>query len=69
MIWALLIAFDNSLNAQVRFGTVVGFVSDANGAAVTGATVTLTNVGTNETRTIQTGQTGNYAFANVNAGA
>ena len=40
--------------AQVRFGSVVGSVADASGAAVSGATIKLTNLGTNETRTMQT---------------
>jgi hypothetical protein len=58
----------SNVNGQVRFGTVVGFVADVNGAAVPGATVTLTNLGTNEIRTLQTSQSGTYAFSNVNAG-
>lgn len=56
------------LQAQVRFGGVVGFVSDPSGQAVVGATVTLTNVGTNETRTAMTGAGGSYAFANIPPG-
>ena len=55
-------------NAQVRFGNVLGAVSDPSGALVSGATVKLTNVGTNETRTMQTGSAGTYAFPNLIAG-
>ena len=55
-------------NAQVRFGSVLGTVTDTSGAAVSGATVKLTNLGTNETRTAQTGSAGTYAFPNLNAG-
>jgi outer membrane receptor protein involved in Fe transport len=54
--------------SQVRFGSVVGFISDPTGASIPGATVTLTNVGTNEIRTLQTGPSGTYSFANVPAG-
>lgn len=54
--------------AQVRFGSVVGFVADTTQSAVSGATVTLTNTGTNERRTLKTDSAGNYAFANVPAG-
>lgn len=52
-------------NAQVRFGSVVGFVADSSGSSVIGANVTLTSLGTNETRVIQTGPNGTYQFANL----
>src|ERR1051326_3350025 len=65
---ALLLAMCLSAGAQVRFGGVVGTVTDPSGAAVTEATVTLTNLDTNEKRTTTTGPTGNYTFPNVNAG-
>jgi hypothetical protein len=55
-------------NAQVRFGTVVGTVTDATGATVSGATVKLTNLGTNETRNMLTGNGGIYTFPNLIAG-
>ena len=58
----------SSAFAQVRFGTVVGVVSDASGATVSGATVKLTNLGTNEGRTVQSGVAGNYTFPNLMAG-
>lgn len=63
-----MIALALPLGAQVRFGTVVGFVADPTGASIAGATVTLTNLGTNEVRTMQTGPAGTYAFANATAG-
>src|SRR5512143_641955 len=53
------------VGAQVRFGGVVGTVSDSTGAIVSGATVKLTNLGTNETRTIQTNSAGTFAFPNL----
>ena len=56
------------VSAQVRFGTVVGTVTDASQATVSGATVKLTNLGTNETRTMQTGSEGIYAFPGLIAG-
>jgi Carboxypeptidase regulatory-like domain/TonB dependent receptor len=65
---ATLLCFAAQLQGQVRFGGVVGFVSDPSGRAVGGATVTLTNVGTNEIRTAPTGSAGSYAFANVPPG-
>src|SRR5579863_10432566 len=55
-------------NGQVRFGSVVGVVADTSEGAIAGATVTLTNTGTNEKRTLETDGSGNYSFANVSAG-
>ena len=60
--------FCTRVNAQVTFGSVIGTVSDASGATVSGATVKLTNLGTNEARSIQSGSGGNYAFPNLSAG-
>src|SRR5437016_12950413 len=54
--------------AQVRFGSVVGTVADATGATVPGATVKLNNLGTNETRTMQSSSAGTYSFPNLIAG-
>ena len=56
------------MSAQARFGSVLGNVVDPSGASLSGATVKLTNLGTNETRTAQTGSSGTYAFPNLNAG-
>lgn len=57
-----------SANAQVRFGTIVGIVDDPSGAVVSGATVKLINLGTNETRTFETASTGTFTFPNLIAG-
>ena len=50
-------------------GTVVGTVTDQSGAVVPDATVTLTDLSTNDTRTTVTGHTGQYAFVNVSPGS
>lgn len=44
---------------------MVGNVTDSTGAAVPGAKVTLTNLGTNEPRTALTDGGGNYTFVNL----
>jgi len=47
---------------------VTGVVNDANGAAVAGAKVTLTNEGTGISFTTETSESGNYAFDLVQVG-
>ncbi len=54
--------------AQSTFGSILGTVHDASSAAIQGAQVTLTNVGTNAVRTETTDATGNYAFRNIDVG-
>jgi hypothetical protein len=49
-------------------GIVVGTVTDPSGAAVPGATVTLTDAATNSERTATTNETGRYNFPNVPPG-
>lgn len=46
--------------AQTASGTIYGRVSDANGALVPGATVTIINEGTNAQRAVKTDEEGNY---------
>ncbi|HYU46821.1 MAG TPA: carboxypeptidase-like regulatory domain-containing protein, partial [Terriglobales bacterium] len=48
--------------SQTGTSTVRGTVTDQNKRVVAGATVTLTNVGTNSVRTTKTGDTGSYVF-------
>ena len=49
-----------SLSAQQSQGTILGVVKDPSGGAVAGATVTITNTDTSETRTAMTGDDGAY---------
>ncbi len=65
---SVVVVLCTNAGAQVRFGSVVGTVADASGASVSGATVKLTNVGTNETRSMQSGGAGTYSFPNLIAG-
>ena len=55
-------------HAQVLYGSVVGSVEDGSGAALPGATVTLTNKGTGLVQTTVTSDSGTYTFTNVQAG-
>jgi hypothetical protein len=57
------------LRAQVDAGAILGTVTDASGSAVHGATVTLTNEGTNAALSTVTGNDGGYKFTPVKIGS
>lgn len=54
--------------AQSNTGSITGIVSDPNGAAIANATVVVTNVGTNETRTVQSDSDGRYEAPSLSTG-
>jgi hypothetical protein len=54
--------------AQQTGGAVSVIVVDASGAPVPGATLTLTDLATNDTRTAVSQEAGNYTFVNLNFG-
>ena len=54
-----------SLFGQAFYGSIVGTVTDASNAAVHGANVTLTNLGTAERHQTVTGAFGGYEFLNL----
>jgi hypothetical protein len=56
----LLISFNLPIAAQTITGTISGAVTDASGAVVAGATVTVVNLGTNQKRTATTSKSGNF---------
>ena len=47
---------------QTNRGGISGTVTDQNGAVVPGATVTITNLATNQTQTMTTSESGGFAF-------
>jgi len=55
--------------AQVDAGSILGTVSDASGGSVRGATVTMTNEGTNASLSTTTGSDGTYKFSPVRIGS
>ncbi|HKX30150.1 MAG TPA: TonB-dependent receptor [Blastocatellia bacterium] len=59
---ALFLACAVSTNAQVNTADLVGTVTDHTGAVLPGAQVTVTNLGTNQVRTVTTDETGAYVF-------
>jgi hypothetical protein len=52
-------------SAQTFYGSIVGTVTDATGAVVQGATVTITNLGTNDVQAAKTDTAGDYRFVNL----
>lgn len=54
-----------AVSAQIDKSQISGTVTDANGAVITGATVTITNVKTGEVRTITSGGDGAYRVVNL----
>ena len=69
LIAALFLTYVPAARAQGSASRVTGIVQDASGAVVEGATVTLTNEGTNVSLTTQTTSAGAYAFDSVQVGA
>src|SRR2546426_3806303 len=64
----LLFLSAQPLRAQVDTGTLLGTVTDASGAPVNGAKVTLTNEGTSAALSTGTGPDGSYKFTPVKIG-
>src|SRR5215831_14165042 len=62
---SLVLFFSLSASAQSTYGSIAGTVNDQSGAAVSGANVTLTNIGTTEKRTQVSGDDGHFTFVNL----
>ena len=56
------------LHAQAVKGSLLGAVTDASGAVIPGASVTITEVNTNLTRSTVTNESGNYVFGDLDRG-
>ena len=67
LVLALTLAAPGS--AQTFYGSVVGTISDATGAAVPDVTVVIINTGTSERRTMTTDESGSYQFVNLVPGS
>jgi len=53
------------MHAQSTYGSISGTVTDASGAAVPAASVTLSNLSTGEKRTAPSGDDGHFTFVNL----
>lgn len=65
----MLLSFPLAIHAQTYYGAIVGNVTDATGAAVPGAKVTIRNVGTNSTYTATTSGHGSYSVPQLAVGS
>jgi hypothetical protein len=66
---ALVVALALAVIAQTTAGSLSGTVVDTNGAAVAGATVTVTDNSTNQSRTAETSTQGTFAVPQLEFGA
>src|SRR5437660_11230867 len=64
----LLLAVPFAAHAQQYAGTVTGTVTDPSGAAVAGASITITSPATGVTLTTTTSEQGVYSFAQLKIG-
>ena len=64
-ILAAVLLFTVTVIGQTNKGGISGTVSDFNGGAVPGATVTITNLGTNQTSTVTTTDDGSYSVSSL----
>jgi uncharacterized protein YlzI (FlbEa/FlbD family) len=69
MIAGILLLGVKPAIAQMDEGTILGTVRDSSGATINGATVTLTNEGTDATLTFTTGSDGEYKFTPLKIGS
>ena len=68
LLFLLVLGFSTVLWGQAVNGTLLGTVTDATGASISGAKVTARNVATNEIRESTTNERGNYTFPGLQAG-
>jgi hypothetical protein len=61
----LLLAVTSPVIAQTNKGGISGTVVDPNGAAVPGATVTITNIGTGQKTTVTTSESGAFTVLSL----
>ena len=68
LAWVALASLSAPAMAQVLYGSLVGTVTDESGLAVPGASVTITQLETNQSRAGTTSSNGTYTFPNIAAG-
>ena len=69
MIFAFVVLVSASLVAQTFRGTILGTVTDASGAVISGANVMVKNVDTGQERSTQTSADGSYSVPELPIGS
>jgi Carboxypeptidase regulatory-like domain len=69
LVVVLSAVFGSQLMAQTFYGSILGTVTDASGAIISGTAVNLTNIATSEQRTTTTDSNGNYEFLSLAPGS
>lgn len=69
LVAVLAVLWSEPAGAQILYGSVVGKITDQSGLAVPGATVNITNKGTNLSRETVADSVGGYDFPNVIPGS
>ena len=69
LIFAFVLLVSASLMAQTFRGTILGTVTDASGAVISGASVMVKNVGTGQERSTQTSADGSYSVPELPIGS
>jgi hypothetical protein len=67
-LFAVMLLSAATVNAQAVTGGLLGTITDSNGAAAVGATVTITETRTNIASSAATNSAGNYVFSNIRDG-
>jgi hypothetical protein len=65
LILVLTLLCTLSVVGQTNKGGITGTVSDSNGSLVPGAAVTITNLGTNQSQTVTTSESGSFSVNNL----
>jgi carboxypeptidase family protein len=68
MAVVVVLTMPSKASAQAVTGTLLGNVTDSSGGAVPGATVTVTEVQTNVSRTVTSNESGYYLFSSLQNG-
>src|ERR1700752_881050 len=64
-VLCFLVSFTLPAHSQSTYGSISGAITDSSGAAVSGATVTVTSLRTSEKRTQTSGPDGHFTFVNL----
>jgi hypothetical protein len=68
LVFAGVAASVTPVHAQAARGSILGNIADTSGAAVPGATITITETQTNIAQVSVSNESGNYTFPNVSNG-